>query len=400
MPTEPGRDPFAPGPPRSAPGFVGPPSHPGMSLGGSGPVAFAITGPPTLAISNGRGTTQFTITNLTGRPVRARLLPRALQGADQSWIQLPGPHEIPLGVGATSTVDVAVVAPPDAPAGSYLVQLDAVPEDDTEAHVPGPAATFTLPPPTPPNSRRWLLPLIIGTIVLVLAGGTGIFLLTRPRAPQNTEAPLISGSEPAPVGAELTATSGQWKAAGRTDVQWQRCVAASCVDIEGVTGLSYTVADADLGQSLIVVVTAWQQADGTGLSTRVQSPSFAVAARPTTPTFTPRFPARSSYGPDATYRADVIRVAQEGGLIVVSIDASGKTDLRAPQTSCVQVQDDSGTQIAALPVKSWEPTLSQPDHYQGDLAFDPGTIPVGTYLFRYSCAADYTPARIGTATQR
>ncbi len=150
----------------------------------SGPAAFAISAPPQLELGPARaGATTYTVTNLTGRPLKARLLPRALQGADASWISVAGPAEIPMGVGATVTVTVNVAVPPGAPAGNHLARLDVVPEDDTEAEVAGPSVAFVVPPPVAPKSNRWLLPLLIGLVVLVLVGGVATYLILRQEQP-------------------------------------------------------------------------------------------------------------------------------------------------------------------------------------------------------------------------
>jgi hypothetical protein len=145
-----------------------------------------------------------------------------------------------------------------------------------------------------------------------------------------------------------------------------------------------------------VAATAFHGSDATGPSATAQSDQVVVA--PGGPVFTPRFPARSSYAPNGIYHADVIRVALEGTTLVVTIEASGNADLRQPQTSCVQVVDAKGTQIASLPVVTFVSSLSQPDHYLGDLKFDATKLPVGDYFLRYSCAPDYSAANIGTVT--
>lgn len=72
-----------------------------------------------------------------------------------------------------------------------------------------------------------------------------------PEAPVNLVAPTISGT-PA-VGKTLTATPGEWDTEGLAFAyQWQ----ADGVDVAGATSASYTVARADQGKTLTVVVTA------------------------------------------------------------------------------------------------------------------------------------------------
>lgn len=75
--------------------------------------------------------------------------------------------------------------------------------------------------------------------------------------PKNTAPPTITGSPV--VGETLTASTGTWSG-GRSSFtyQWQRCDAAgaSCTSIAGASGQRYVVADADLGSTLRVAVTA------------------------------------------------------------------------------------------------------------------------------------------------
>ena len=79
-----------------------------------------------------------------------------------------------------------------------------------------------------------------------------------PTAPASTSAPTVSGT--AQQGQALTATSGSWS--GSTPMnyahQWRRCNASggACSNIGGATTASYTLAAADVGQTVRVRVTA------------------------------------------------------------------------------------------------------------------------------------------------
>lgn len=75
--------------------------------------------------------------------------------------------------------------------------------------------------------------------------------------PSSTALPTISGT-PA-VGQTLTAATGTWKGSPTSFAyQWQRCDAAggACAGIPGATGETYVVAEADVGSTLRVTVTA------------------------------------------------------------------------------------------------------------------------------------------------
>ena len=144
----------------SAPPSNGPGQPPGA-------LPFAVTAPPELRLADNRtATTTFTVTNLTGRPVRARLLPRGRNGAADSWMSISGPTEVPLGVAGTVAVPVTVSVPPTAPEGQHLLVLEVVAEDDTET-VSGQAVAFTVPARSPAPVRRrrnWL------KVVLIIVG--------------------------------------------------------------------------------------------------------------------------------------------------------------------------------------------------------------------------------------
>jgi parallel beta-helix repeat protein len=86
-------------------------------------------------------------------------------------------------------------------------------------------------------------------------------------APQNTAAPNVSGTTR--VGSRLTASTGSWSGTSplRYSYAWLRCDAggANCASA-GVTGSSYSLANADAGATLRVVVRA-QNAAGAASAT-------------------------------------------------------------------------------------------------------------------------------------
>ena len=74
--------------------------------------------------------------------------------------------------------------------------------------------------------------------------------------PGNTAVPSIGGTPR--DGETLTADPGEWSGTGPFDhtYQWQRCDASGCTDIDGATGPTYELTDADVGFDIRVVVTA------------------------------------------------------------------------------------------------------------------------------------------------
>ena len=94
--------------------------------------------------------------------------------------------------------------------------------------------------------------------------------------PRNTVLPTVSGN--AAVGQTLIATTGTWAQSPTSFVyQWQRCdpAGANCSTITGATNQSYVAADADIGSTIRVSVTARNAA---GRATAASAPTSVVSA--------------------------------------------------------------------------------------------------------------------------
>jgi hypothetical protein len=103
-------------------------------------------------------------------------------------------------------------------------------------------------------------------------------------APENTGAPTIGGT-PA-EGSTLTALAGDWTGTAPIGYAyvWRRCTGATCSDASGSTAdPSYVVAGADVGKSLLVVVTASNTGGTAGASSASTAPVGAVGPSPTAP---------------------------------------------------------------------------------------------------------------------
>ena len=110
---------------------------------------------------------------------------------------------------------------------------------------------------------------------VVLVAGAGA-------RPASTEPPTVSGT---PVtGQTLTASPGTWT--GRQPIafsyQWQRCssVGGGCTAIGGATAATYVLADADLGHTLRVVVTAKNSVGSATAHVRPDRGDHRAADRP------------------------------------------------------------------------------------------------------------------------
>lgn len=98
-----------------------------------------------------------------------------------------------------------------------------------------------------------------------------------PAPPSNTSLPQISGT--AQAGQALTTSTGAWNGSPTSYAyQWKRCdsAGASCADIGGATGSSYTLASADAGATLRAAVTA-TNAGGSATATSAQTAVVAAA---------------------------------------------------------------------------------------------------------------------------
>jgi hypothetical protein len=111
-------------------------------------------------------------------------------------------------------------------------------------------------------------------VLLGLAAGAGASSKATP--PSNTSPPTISGT--ARKGERLHADAGNWSGTQpiHFSYRWQRCSAngTGCSNIGGATNVDYTLAGADVGRTVRVVVTAKNSA---GSSTAASSPSAVIA---------------------------------------------------------------------------------------------------------------------------
>ncbi|MGC5173148.1 hypothetical protein ACLQ2Q_21110 [Microbacterium sp. DT81.1] len=168
----------------------------GEGFGPVGPAAaegppFAVAGPASVALDAGRsGSGSFTVSNVTGRPVRARVLVLPGAGADASWFQVVGESERAMPVAGTATVDVAVKVPEKVPAGAFSFVVGAALEEAPDQVVSGPTVAFQVPDP---KKRRFPWWIVILAVVLILLVGGGIFVW-RLLTPDPQSAPSKSPS--------------------------------------------------------------------------------------------------------------------------------------------------------------------------------------------------------------
>jgi hypothetical protein len=151
--------------------------------------AFAITttaGTVPLDPTRRTGAASFTVSNLTGRALRARARVVATAPA-ADWLTLDGDAERAYPVNGTQQYGVRIAAPPTASSGSYLFRLDVAGVDNPdEEYARGPSVGFVVPEPpvihdeSTGQSKGYVETLIgafVGGIVGgMLLGGLGLVL--------------------------------------------------------------------------------------------------------------------------------------------------------------------------------------------------------------------------------
>lgn len=254
----------------------------------TGPLPFSVTGAGDLKLAADRtGTTTFTVTNLTGRPIRVRLQPKSSDPTHDGWYKVAGDPEVSMTVGATITVDVKASVPSDAPAGQDSLHLRAVDEADPEQLTDGQPVAVAIPdPPAPPKKAPFLLIGIIALVVLLVGGGAiWWFLLRGNDAPVATAPPTISGTPT--VGQILTATPGTWTGADTTELQWYACTSPSqCTAIAGADGPQYQLTATDAGRQIKVTVTATGKGGSTDADSTLTEKVVGPPTNTTPPTIT------------------------------------------------------------------------------------------------------------------
>ncbi|MBM7798687.1 hypothetical protein JOE57_001608 [Microlunatus panaciterrae] len=214
------------------------------------------------------------MTNLMGRPVRARLVPKGGDGAEDSWLSVTGETEVPLNIGGTLTADVLVRVPDTAPEGKRTLRLEVVAEDNTEM-VSGQSVSFTVPAPVEPKKFPWLLIIIAVVVLLVIGAAVWFFLLRTDPTPKVISAPVVNGTPQ--VGKQLTADEGEWDSTiDRFTFQWESCTAVGvCAPVAGATKSTFVATDAEVGRTLRVTVTAVTKRGAKGMASSTETAKVA-----------------------------------------------------------------------------------------------------------------------------
>jgi beta-lactam-binding protein with PASTA domain len=147
---------------------------------------FEITSSPEKEVSlnpNGTGQVTFTVTNVTGAPVKARGVLGPEKSPALQWLNLVGEPERIIQPNMSDTFIVQAKVPPGTKPGDYSFRLDAISvarpdEDSTQGPSVGIPITFEAPPPKP--FPWWILIAaavgiaIIGYVALKLIPGNDV----------------------------------------------------------------------------------------------------------------------------------------------------------------------------------------------------------------------------------
>ena len=118
--------------------------------------------------------------------------------------------------------------------------------------------------------------------------------VATPPPPSNTGAPTISGT--AQQGQELSGTSGTWSNSPTSYAyQWQDCDSSgsSCSNISGAASSSFTLRSADVGHTIVVVVSA---TNAGGSASSASAPTSVVTGAPPSDTAAPAITGTAQQG--------------------------------------------------------------------------------------------------------
>lgn len=181
------------------------------------------------------------------------------------------------------------------------------------------------------------------------------------------------------------------KAARRTRRGWTASIIASAA-VAGIL-LTGIVINFVSGQDAPATIEATESVQSDAGNTELSSPEAAppVAHAVVSPTSDLHAGVESRYSAD--YTVHINAVTHDGMQVHLDFTASGRSDLRRPETSCLVIDGADGQTYLARPTTTTF-TVDERGSFAGSLSF-PALIS-GTYGFQYSCASDYSIAQIGS----
>ena len=160
--------------------------------------------------SQGRGTVQYTVKNVSSRAIDGRgvliSLPQVKPPSgpvEKGWVKVDGKTDRHFDVDKEETFAAKIAVPPKSAPGDYTFRLDAVWVDQPDQGDAGGAVRFTVPKPTNGGGGfpLWLIPVIL---VILVGVGVGIYLVAKPKA---TTVPDLKGKTIPEATSALTAVN-------------------------------------------------------------------------------------------------------------------------------------------------------------------------------------------------
>lgn len=156
------------------------------------------------------GSATFTLANLSGHALRARITVTAEPPIAQPWLSISGASERIIDAGAVVAVDVQIAAPTSAAPGRYVFSVGAADTDrPDDTFSESPSVSFDVAEVRPPKINPLL---IIVPVIVVVAIVLAIALLSS-RGPSNAELTQTA------IAAELTAAPPLTQAAAQTNTR-------------------------------------------------------------------------------------------------------------------------------------------------------------------------------------
>ncbi|MEQ8840992.1 MAG: hypothetical protein RIB98_08425 [Acidimicrobiales bacterium] len=146
------------------------------------------------------------------------------------------------------------------------------------------------------------------------------------------------------------------------------------------------------GDTIVLVIDDGDPGDAVSIDVSDASEARLDLGPPSDPTLiaaagVPGVESRYSGSVTGDYYATVVGIAYRGNEIEVAFQATGNSDLRRPETSCLIGPDGS-----AIEPEVTDLSTDSPGFFEGSFLFQVGGV--GSYDFVYSCSSDYSSARV------
>jgi|GEM_PF-4115333 len=148
---------------------------------------------PSVELVGGAGQQVFTVTNISGRPLKVGLRVLCDDPGKETWFTLQGTQERDLGANATDQITIRCQAPENAPAAEIKAHLLVYSLDEPgENFTEGPRVAFKHQPADHGGVHPWLIAILVALVIMLVGGGLTWWLLNRG---QGVEVPNLIGMD-------------------------------------------------------------------------------------------------------------------------------------------------------------------------------------------------------------